>query len=997
MMRFANWTTDYLSTPDEARAALLPSGVSLAKERLDRLAIMISEDPKRALANAVPTQVRDELPTIITQQLETSIDQFGDLETEYHCQDEATSRWIATVDGTTYSAHVYGSRQNLNYYLGSSIHGIAIGNELAVLDGALNATNQTDGSHFLIGNEVTNLKTDTSVAQMASALAAIDGSDTNLQQALASKGLDATYGDYIYAMGDSDLSAASGYPKRRPVSHTCGGKDVLILRLQGSDGNFPVDETDEKFNTWVTSNTGWNARLKLTTYGKTWLNSVDVTPILTLPHPSSYYVYTSNGETVYESGRWADDGEAAARDAGYNPDDYYCVVVGTQNFDGGGIAWASGKRIWVNGAYDNFAALMNHEFGHVLGLPHASSWTCSDGNPISPDRVNVEYGDENDPMGNGGKTYRNTYQAYFKNLLQWMPDTSVQTITEDGIYTVWQDDGSTSFDRPLALKLGRDHEIMYWLSIRGDITLTDRIYDQSAFSSGVSVVAVTPWDNPHTLDLNNPNDGDRSNTPLALNQSFYDSEADITFKTVEVGGSNPNRYAKIQITFGPLHRGGYRPLVSGGVYRFRNRYNGRYLTVPNNSSSSGTKVQASSLNTGNNSQLWVAWRNSDGSYSFNHQGTDQWLDVQSDSGDDSATIWQYNYSSTGDNAQRWNIFQTEDDSVFLLHSGTEGRLMEMDVNTKVVHQMNMTGTEWQQWYPEMAGISPGTYRILPRAAETQALQTPPTLESGGIASRTKWLGYSNQQWQVSSLDNGRLRLSPTHALNKALDVSSGLSADGTRIQEWEWNESNAQRWLTSSVDGQWLRFTPDCAPLAAMQASGSNTDEAVSLWTYSGAENQQWRFADADPSISETAFQFWARAAGFSGDAALPESDPDGDGTINLMEFALAENPAVAETSEPFTLISTSEGPVLIAAFRTGATFSTSTTGNLSSVIDGITYLIQGSFDLVDWSLAPVEEVEALPAEFEGPTLSEGWSYRAFRIKEESPTGRAFLRIVVSE
>lgn len=848
---FAKWTHQFLADPDSASAATLEEGLMLAEQRREVLAGLIQDDPRRALAVALPDDIRGQLPGELLPFIEHAVDGFGNLVTEYQCGDRPSSRILAEVHGKTYQASTYGERMNLNHYLGSSIHGVALDDRIAILDGPIRVTKKEgETTRFLVGDKEYTTKDPGYVGKLEPVLASADGGGKmTLEEALASKGLDTTYGDTIYAMGDSGLSAAIGYPKRLAQARTHGAKNILILRLQSTNGGFPTAETPAVFSNWSWASNGWDARLRLTTYNKTWLNSVDVTPILTLPNPDSYYVYTnSSNQTVYDSGRWANDGEAAALSAGFNAANYDCVVVCTKDYPNGGFAWASGKRIWVNGKFGNFAALMNHEYGHVLGLPHASSWTASDGNPISPNRVSVEYGDENDPMGNGGKMFRNTYQAYLKNLQQWMPDSAVSTITANGTYTVYQDDGATSLNRTLALKVGRDREIMYWLSIRGDLqpyTENGVTRNQAEFMNGVSIVAVTPWANPYTLDLNNPNDNNRANTPLALNQTWYDSAADITFKTVEVGGTNPNLYAKVQVTFGHKYNSGYRPLVSGASYRFKNRHNNQYLTVPGNSSANAVALTAAALNTADDSQVWVAWRQSDGSYQFNHRGTDKWIDVQSNSANDGATIWQYTYSTSNPDSQKFNVFQTETESLFLLHRGTEGKLIEMDLNNQKIHQMRMTSTNWQQWIPEFVGISPGTYRIVPMHAERQGL----TVENGGTgdgpaATRIPYDNLAHQRWVVSDLDNGRIRLAPAHIANKALDISNSGSANGTRIQQWNWNQTVAQRWTFSRITGQWLRFTPDCAPSACIDAYGNTPDSSAVLWNFTSGVRQHWRFAD---------------------------------------------------------------------------------------------------------------------------------------------------------
>lgn len=83
---------------------------------------------------------------------------------------------------------------------------------------------------------------------------------------------------------------------------------------------------------------------------------------------------------------------------------------------------------------------------------------------------------------------------------------------------------------------------------------------------------------------------------------------------------------------------------------------------------------------------------------------------------------------------------------------------------------------------------------------------------------------------------------------------------------------------------------------------------------------------------------------------------------------------------------------ILTLPVRNGAVFNGP--GDLvSDPVDGITYKIQGSTDLVDFTTSKISEV--IPAmTTDLPTLSTGWTYRSFRMYA-SPTDRGFIRTVV--
>ena len=138
----------------------------------------------------------------------------------------------------------------------------------------------------------------------------------------------------------------------------------------------------------------------------------------------------------------------------------------------------------------------------------------------------------------------------------------------------------------------------------------------------------------------------------------------------------------------------------------------------------------------------------------------------------------------------------------------------------------------------------------------------------------------------------------------------------------------------------------------------------------------------------------WATTNGLTGNDALPDSDPEGDGVTNLEEFALDGDPN-SETQKNniethLTTVSTMDHLALTLPVRSGAIFSGSPSP--STTIDGITYTIQGTLDLNDWTESLIE---VTPADSTGlPSLSSGWEYRTFRfIQETSLNSNSYLRV----
>ena len=89
-----------------------------------------------------------------------------------------------------------------------------------------------------------------------------------------------------------------------------------------------------------------------------------------------------------------------------------------------------------------------------------------------------------------------------------------------------------------------------------------------------------------------------------------------------------------------------------------------------------------------------------------------------------------------------------------------------------------------------------------------------------------------------------------------------------------------------------------------------------------------------DPPVGQT-YEEWAPATITDGSPAGKTDDPDGDGFVNLAEFALGTDPVVAHDREPFTVSADAAGVSVSYSIATG--------------IIGVTITLQTSADLATW------------------------------------------------
>ncbi|WP_200268494.1 autotransporter-associated beta strand repeat-containing protein [Luteolibacter pohnpeiensis] len=129
-------------------------------------------------------------------------------------------------------------------------------------------------------------------------------------------------------------------------------------------------------------------------------------------------------------------------------------------------------------------------------------------------------------------------------------------------------------------------------------------------------------------------------------------------------------------------------------------------------------------------------------------------------------------------------------------------------------------------------------------------------------------------------------------------------------------------------------------------------------------------------------------------------ADPDRDGRENLLEFALDGDPMSATDDGKMTMSvaspeSSANAVMLTLPVRTGAQFSG--TGPMTSLpVDGLSYIIEASTDLVDFTSLGIHEVGVLSTDGM-PDLSAGWNYRRFVVSSspDTPSPRQFMRVRV--
>lgn len=152
-----------------------------------------------------------------------------------------------------------------------------------------------------------------------------------------------------------------------------------------------------------------------------------------------------------------------------------------------------------------------------------------------------------------------------------------------------------------------------------------------------------------------------------------------------------------------------------------------------------------------------------------------------------------------------------------------------------------------------------------------------------------------------------------------------------------------------------------------------------------------------------SAYDLWAGDNGLTAANNAVTADPDSDGQNNLAEFAFDGDPlSAADRPKTFSTIVDSDADVdtdkeLVLTIAVRTTAPAFTGSPLSSTTDGVTYNVQGSLDLADFTSVVTPVPTAITANL--PALSSAdYEYRSFRLDNSNALpNKGFLRATVTQ
>ena len=303
--------------------------------------------------------------------------------------------------------------------------------------------------------------------------------------------------------------------------------------------------------------------------------------------------------------------------------------------------------------------------------------------------------------------------------------------------------------------------------------------------------------------------------------------------------------------------------ASGATYKLTHKGTNQCLEVPSNSATPGVALQQYTDN-GNDAQRWVITLQADGYYKATHKGTTQCMEVAGNSAAAGAVVQQY--TDNGNDAQRWRLEDMSGGFYKLTHKNTT-MCLDVDNNSAApgtgVHQYTDNGNDAQRWQfalTDLPIVSGGVYRLTHKGT-TQCLEVPSNSSlPGQVVQQYTDNGNDAQRWVITLMPDGYYKLTHRNT-TQCLEVASNSTAPGATVQQYTDNGNDAQRWAIVSTGDGYAKLVHKGATLCLdVDNNLSNPGTGVHQWLDNGNDAQRWRF-DLMPQTATTLAASTAAAA----------------------------------------------------------------------------------------------------------------------------------------
>ncbi len=506
---------------------------------------MISSDPERALALAVPVGIERAMPAAVQSLLEKrvsgkgSLDVFGALPKPGREHEVTPTFRKATVAGRTFDAFVYGRRLGEPTRQSVALNGVSVDSRFAVNENPVRLLEPEEAASRLpsASDAVCSVSGSPATVNETPVAADVGGETFVLCGPSHTLTLNSQIIQAETAAAGDDGDDGSG-PIIAASARTEGTKKLILIRVDFSDlAGAPFTDT-----AGANLISGLNDYYMESSYGRSgfYLNGQGsvITTTLRMPQTAAYY----GANDAYLQLR--SDARAAASTNGYTLSNYDYDLICFGNVPGwgwAGLGYVGAAGVWLRSYFT--VGVAGHELGHNYGLNHANFWETGGQSTIGAGS-STEYGDNQDTMGsaNGGSYH---FNARYKNYMNWIYAGEVTNVTASGVYRIYAHDDSTTTGLR-GLKVARSSSTNYWVEFRQKFT------SNKWLMSGAGIRwAGNGNEKSHLLDTTPGSPDGKSDAALVLGRTFADSAAGVYITTLRKGGTTPESL-DVAVNLGPF-------------------------------------------------------------------------------------------------------------------------------------------------------------------------------------------------------------------------------------------------------------------------------------------------------------------------------------------------------------------------------------------------------------------------------------------------------------
>ena len=276
----------------------------------------------------------------------------------------------------------------------------------------------------------------------------------------------------------------------------------------------------------------------------------------------------------------------------------------------------------------------------------------------------------------------------------------------------------------------------------------------------------------------------------------------------------------------------------------------KVLDIKNGSVSALTNVQIYDINY-SLAQKWYIKYQSDGYYSILSDKNNNYA-LEVDTTNDNVQINEY----TNDKNQRWIIKKAVSNYYIISESGKYLDLSSaLTNNGNNVGIFTSNGTKAQKFnfIKTASGLSDniiknGIYRISSMLDDSMVIDLLEAKTNNGTNIQLyKTNGSNAQKWEISYLASGYYKISTLINLTKSIDVASGGISNGTNVQLYDYNTTMAQQWIIKEVGNGFYNIISNVNGLCLDVKNGSASNGS-NIWMYScnNSDAQKFKFIKSE-------------------------------------------------------------------------------------------------------------------------------------------------------